>query len=100
MTREIDSFVQKYPKSAYRVELEITKSKLEQRSKISGYMWTGFYVLGGLALITFCYTFIKGLVTGKKKETGPLTIPGLDQARENSDPLAGSFTESDEPLNK
>jgi len=100
MTREIERFIQKYPKTDNRVELELTKAKLEQRFKISGYLWTGFYVLGGLVVISICYTFIKGLVTGKKKEMGPLAIPGLDQVHEDSDPLAGSFTDSDQPLNK
>jgi hypothetical protein len=100
MTREIDRFIQKYPASGNRIELEITKSKLERRSQVSNYLWKGFYGLAGLAVVSFCFVFIKGLVTGRKKETGPLAIPGLDQKREDSDPLAGSFTVSEEPLNK
>ena len=100
MAQEIDKFVQKYPRSAMRLELEITKAKLERRALISDYLWKGFYALGGLAIIVFIFTYIKGLLTAKKKETGPLTIPGLDQPREVSDPLAGSFTDNDDPLNK
>ena len=100
MTREIDRFVEKYPKSLNRIELEITKSKLERRIKINSYMWTGFYVIVGLAVVSLCFSFIKGLFTGKKKETGPLAVPGLTQASEDSDPLAGTFTDSDQPLNK
>jgi hypothetical protein len=100
MTREIDRFIQKYPASDERIELEIIKSKLEARRKMTGYMWTGCYVLAGLALVSFCFVFIKEQLTRKKKEIGPLTIPGLDQMNEVSDPLAGSFTDSDEPLNK
>lgn len=95
MTREIDCFIEKYPKSVYRIELEISKSKLERRNKISGYIWTGACVLAGLALVAFCFSFIKGLFTGKKRETGPLEVPGLTQASEDSDPLAGTFTDSE-----
>jgi len=100
MAREIDRFVEKYPKSLNRIELEITKSKLEQRNKVHAYMWMGFYVLVGLAFVSLCFSFIKGLFTGKKKQTGPLSVPGLSQVNEVSDPLAGTFTDSDEPLNK
>jgi hypothetical protein len=100
MTREIEQFVQKYPKSDYRLELEITKAKLEKRSRGNDYMWKGVYVFGGLVFIAFCYTVVKGLLAGRKKAPAPLTIPGLDQSREVSDPLAGSFTDSDQTLNK
>ena len=67
---------------------------------IIAYIWTGCYVCMGLAFVALCLTFIKGLFTGKKKETGPLAVPGLTQASEESDPLAGTFTDSDQPLNK
>jgi hypothetical protein len=100
MTREIDRFIEKYPKSLNRIELEITKSKLERRNKVHAYMWMGFYVLAGLAAVSLCLSFIRGLFTGKKKETGTLVVPGLTQANEESDPLAGTFTDSDQPLNK
>jgi len=100
MTREIDRFVEKYPRSVNRIELEITKSKLEQRNKVHAYIWMGFYVLVGLSVVSLCLSFIKGLFTGKKKEMGPLAVPGLTQANEESDPLAGTFTDSDQPLNK
>ena len=100
MTREIDRFVEKYPRSVNRIELEISKSKLERWNIIIAYIWTGCYVCMGLAFVALCLTFIKGLFTGKKKETGPLAVPGLTQASEESDPLAGTFTDSDQPLNK
>lgn len=100
MTREIDRFVEKYPRSLNRIELEITKSKLERRVKINAYIWNGACICMGLAFVSLCFSFIKGLFTGKKKETGPLAVPGLTQESEDSDPLAGTFTDSDQPLNK
>ena len=100
MTREIDRFVEKYPKSVNRLELEISKSKLERRNNINAYIWTGFCVCAGLAFVSLCISFIRGLFMGKKKETGLLLVPGLTEASEESDPLAGTFTDSDQPLNK
>lgn len=95
MMREIDSFIEKYPDSNHRLELEISKTKLERRKKISTYIWTGFYILAGLAFASFCFSFIRGLFSQKKIETGPLPVPGLTQESEESDPLAGTFTDSD-----
>jgi hypothetical protein len=98
MIKEIDRFIEKYPTSAERVELEITKSKLESRKQITGYIWMACYICGGLAAVGFIFTLIKGLFMGKKKETGPLAVPGLVEERESSDPLAGSF--EDDPSKK
>jgi len=98
MTREIDSFIEKYPKSPNRLELEITKAKLEQRKKIHAYAWTGFYVCAGLAVVSFVFSFISGLfLTRRKSAAGPLPVPGLTQTNEEADPLAGTFTDSDQP---
>ena len=99
MMREIERFIEKYPTSANRIELEISKSKLERRNNINAYIWTGFCVCVGLAFVSLCLSFIRGLFTGKKKATGPLAVPGLTQANEESDPLAGTFTDSDQSLN-
>lgn len=96
MTKEIDRFIEKYPKSVNRLELEITKSKLERREKMNAYLWQGSYMIAGLALVFFCFSFIKGMFTGKKRETGPLAVPGLTQANEESDPLAGTFTDNED----
>ena len=95
MTREIDSFIKKYPMSSNRLELEISKAKLERRKKINDYVWTGFCVCAGLVFVSFWISFIRGLLTQKKKVPGPLPVPGLTQVSEESDPLAGSFTDSD-----
>jgi hypothetical protein len=100
VTKEIDRFIQKYPTSAERVELEITKAKLETRKKVTGYIWMACYICGGLAAVGFIFTLIKGLFMGKKKETGPLAVPGLVEERESSDPLAGSFIVDDNPSKK
>jgi len=96
MMREIDSFVEKYPKSFNRLELEINKKKLERRKKITAYIRIGFCICAGLAFVSFCFSLIKGLFMHKKRETGPLPVPGLTEMNEDSDPLAGTFTDSDE----
>lgn len=97
MTREIDSFIEKYPKSSNRLELEISKAKLEQRKKIHAYVWMGFYVCAGLAVVSFWLSFVSGLFTRRKSAPGPLPVPGLTQTNEEADPLAGTFTDSDQP---
>lgn len=96
MVREIDSFIEKYPRSAYRLELEISKTQLERRKKTHGYLWTAFYVCAGVACVSLCFSLIKGLFTQRKRERGPLAVPGLTQTNEESDPLAGTFPDSDE----
>ena len=97
MTREIDRFVEKYPKSANRLELEICKTKLQERQKIHTYLWTGFYVCAGLAALSFLLSLIRELFARKKKGTGPLPVPGLTRANEETDPLAGTFSDNDQP---
>jgi hypothetical protein len=96
MIREIDRFIEKYPASVNRLELEITKSKLERRKRITTYMWKGSYVCIGLAIAFFIFSFIKGMFTGRKRETGPLVLPGLTPESEDSDPLAGTFDNSED----
>lgn len=96
MTREIDSFIEKYPMSANRLELELNKAKLERRKKVNTYVWTGFYISAGLAFVCFLISVIKGLFSLRRREPGPLVVPGLTEVSEESDPLAGTFTDSDE----
>lgn len=97
MVKEIDRFIEKYPRSSSRLDLEICKTKLQHRKTIHGFIWMGFYVCVGLALLSSVLAFIKGLFARKKKATGPLPIPGLNQANEEVDPLAGTFTDDEQP---
>lgn len=97
MVKEIERFIEKFPKSSYRLELEISKSKLQQRAQIHKYVWIGFYLCTGFAAFAVLASFIKGLFTMRKKRTGPLPVPGLNQESEASDPLAGTFNDNDQP---
>lgn len=96
MIREIDRFIEKYPQSSDRLELEICKTKLQQRETVHAYIWTGFYVCMGLAVLSLVISFVKELFARKKKPTGPLPVPGLTQTSETSDPLAGTFSDKDQ----
>jgi len=96
MIREIDRFIEKYPNSNSRLELEINKTKLQQRKNTHAYLWMAFYVSMGLAAVAMLVSFIKGLFVRRKKTVGPLPVPGLTQTSEESDPLAGTFTDKDQ----
>jgi hypothetical protein len=96
MMREIDRFIEKFPKSANRLELEICKAKLQQRKSIHTCIWIGFYVCMGLAALSFVVSAVRGLFVRKAKTTGPLPIPGLNKANEAVDPLAGTFTDDEQ----
>jgi len=97
MAKEIDGFVEKFPKSSYRLELEIGKAKLQQRERIHRCVWIGFYVCTGLAVLSVLASFIRGLFAQRKKVTGAPPVPGLTQTSEESDPLAGTFNDNDHP---
>lgn len=97
LIREIDRFIEKYPKSADRLELEINKAKLQQRASINAFIWKAFAVSVALLLLSSIFSFAKTLFAHKKKLEGPLPVPGLTKTNEASDPLAGTFADDEQP---
>ena len=97
LVQEIDRFLQTYPKSNYRLDLEILKAKLLKKKAIQDWIWRAVWILAGLTVISTIATAIKnGLAKKEKKGTQPLPLPGLNQALDRPDPLAGVFEEEDE----
>lgn len=97
LVREIDRFIEKYPKSSERLELEISKTKLQQREKIHTCIWRVFLACMVLMVLSSTLSFAKTLFAHKKKLTGPLPVPGLTKTNEASDPLAGTFADDEQP---
>lgn len=97
MIQEIDRFVTAHPQSARRLELEISKNKLESRLRTQRYLWYGFYTIMGLVVLTTLYTTIKDYLARRKKPNPIYRVPGLDTSSRTSDPLGGTLDALDDP---
>ena len=92
LLRQIDAFLEQYPKSEYRIEIEVLRSKQQSRYTFYTNLWRALYVLGGLIVVMFVVQMVKDLIFNRKKKEGMLKLPGRENAGDDNlaDPLSDS----------
>lgn len=91
MVKEIDRYQEQYPGNPYRLELEVQKAELLQRSKRHRLLWRALYACGGLLGFALIVAAVRGLAGGRPQADPLLHLPGYASVDEIDDPLAGTF---------
>ena len=105
LIQQIDAFLEQYPQSEYRIELEVLKSKQRTRHTVYTNVWRGLYILSGLIAVLFVVQVVKDWIQRRTRKESLLKIPGMDNVNpdELTDPLsdarkAAAAREADDEL--